>query len=462
MRNTGAGGAEYAYDRSHGDGARSMKYGYLLAAPVAVAVLGAGFLALAAETPQASRAETFRQLELFGDVMSRVQSDYVSEVDDGELIEAAINGMLQSLDPHSNYMPPDAFRDMQVTTRGEYGGLGLEVTMEDGFVKVVSPMDDTPASRAGIRSGDFITSIDGDPILGLSLDDAVDKMRGQPGQEITVTIAREGEEVFDVTLVREVIRVRPVTWRVEDGDIGYIRVATFSEQTTDVLEDAIRALKTELGENLTGVVLDLRDNPGGLLEQAVSVSDAFLDGGAVVSTRGRDAREIDVYNARPGDLLDGASIVVLINEGSASAAEIVAGAIQDRKRGVVLGRTSFGKGSVQTVIPIRGGRDGALRLTTATYYTPSGRSIQSTGIAPDIHVAFRQLSETAGPAGRRLSEADLPNAIANENGATREVEADDIDQPPDDFPEGDDYQLKRAIDVLHGNLVTTALGPRPG
>jgi carboxyl-terminal processing protease len=439
-----------------------MKYGYLLSAPLIGAVLGAGVLALAAESPEASRAETFRQLELFGDVLSRVQADYVTETADAELIEAAINGMLQSLDPHSSYMPADAFRDMQVTTRGEYGGLGLEVTMEDGFVKVVSPMDETPASRAGLKSGDFITAIDGEPILGLTLDDAVDKMRGPAGEEITVTIAREGEDVFDVTLVREVIRVRPVTWRIEEDDVGYIRIATFNEQTTDVLEDAIRDLNEEHGDLLKGVVIDLRDNPGGLLDQAVSVADAFLDGGSVVSTRGRDAREIDVYNARPGDLLNGLPIVVLINEGSASAAEIVAGAIQDRRRGVLVGRTSFGKGSVQTVIPLRGGRDGALRLTTATYFTPSGRSIQSTGISPDVQVAYRRIDESASIGARRLSEADLPNALANADGATREDAAAAVDQPPEDYPEGDDYQLKRAIDVVRGNLVTTSIAQRPG
>jgi carboxyl-terminal processing protease len=444
-----------------------MKYRYLLSAPVIGAVLGAGVLAIAAETPEASRAETFRQLELFGDVMSRVQTDYVTEVDDAELIEAAINGMLQSLDPHSSYMPADAFRDMQVTTRGEYGGLGLEVTMEEGFVKVVSPMDDTPASRAGLQSGDFITAIDGAPILGMSLDDAVDKMRGPAGSELTISIAREGEEVFDVTLVREVIRVKPVAWRVEGEDAGYIRIATFNEQTTDVLEDALRDLESQLGDRMTGIVLDLRDNPGGLLDQAVSVSDAFLDGGSVVSTRGRDAREIDVYNARPGDLLDGKKVVVLINEGSASAAEIVAGALQDRQRAVVVGRTSFGKGSVQTVIPLRGGRDGALRLTTATYYTPSGRSIQSTGIEPDVQVAFSRIDENASAGARRLSEADLPHALENPNATTEESrearEPAAIDQPPEDYPAEKDYQLERAIEVLHDNsLVTTALGARPG
>jgi carboxyl-terminal processing protease len=439
-----------------------MKYRYLLSAPIIGALLGVGVLALAAETPEASRTETYRQLELFSDVLSRVQSDYVTETADDELIEAAINGMLQSLDPHSSYMPADAFRDMQVTTRGEYGGLGLEVTMEEGFVKVVSPIDDTPAQRAGLKSGDFITAIDGAPILGMSLDDAVDKMRGAAGAAITITVAREGDDVFDVTLVREVIRVKPVTWAVKDTDIGYIRISQFTEQTTDVLEDGIRDLKAQLGENMAGVVLDLRDNPGGLLDQAVSVAGAFLDGGAVVSTRGREAREIDVYNANAGDLLEGVPVVVLINQGSASAAEIVAGAIQDRQRGTVLGRTSFGKGSVQTVIPIRGGRDGALRLTTATYYTPSGRSIQSTGIVPDVLVAEQRLEETAGPAGRRLSEADLPNALANENGAVREEETADIDQPPEDYPADEDYQLKRAIDVLRGNMLSTNLALSPG
>ena len=352
----------------------------------------------------------------------KARHDYVTEVDDSALIEAAISGMLQSLDPHSSYMPPDAFRDMQVTTRGEYGGLGLEVTMEEGFVKVVSPMDDTPASRAGMRSGDYITAIDSQPILGLTLDEAVEKMRGPAGAEITITVAREDEDVFDVTLVREIIRMRPVVWRVEDDTLGYIRVATFNEQTTDMLEDAIRDLKDQLGENLDGIVLDLRENPGGLLDQAVSVSDAFLDGGSVVSTRGRDEREIDVYNARPGDLIDGVPLVALIDEGSASAAEIVAGALQDRRRATVLGRTSFGKGSVQTVIPIRGGRDGALRLTTATYYTPSGRSIQTTGIVPDLQVSAFRLEEEEGPGGRHFSESDYLNALANETGATREYQ----------------------------------------
>jgi len=295
---------------------------------------------------------------------------------------------------------------------------------------------------------------DGETVLGLALDEAVDQMRGAPGEPITVTVVREGEDPWDVTLVREVIRVRAVTWRIEDDDIGYIRIATFNEQTTDSLEDAMRDIKTELGDDLSGIILDLRDNPGGLLDQAISVSDAFLDGGAVVSTRGRDAREIEVYNARPGDLLDGGPLVVLLNGGSASAAEIVAGAIQDRQRGTLVGLTSFGKGSVQTVIPLRGGRDGALRLTTSTYYTPSGRSIQATGIEPDLEVSYRRFE---GEVRSRLSEADLPNALENASGEGREdVDASVIDQPPEGFTITDDYQLKRAIDVLNGVAMTQA------
>ncbi|MGD2131842.1 MAG: S41 family peptidase [Maricaulaceae bacterium] len=429
-----------------------MNYRYLLSAPIVAAALCAGVFALAAEPPQDSRTDTFRQLELFGDVLSRVQTDYVTDVEDAELIEAAIQGMLHSLDPHSSYMPPEAFQDMQVSTRGSYGGLGLEVTMDEaeGFVRVVAPMDDTPASRAGLEANDYITAIDGVPILGMSLDEAVDEMRGDAGEDIELTIMR-GEEVFDVTLTREVIRVRPVAWEVKDGDVGYVRVATFNEQTTDSLEDAIRDLEEELGEGMAGLVLDLRVNPGGLLDQAVSVSSVFLDGGAVVSTRGRDAREIDVYNARPGDMLDGLPMVVLIDEGSASAAEIVAGALQDRVRATLVGRTSFGKGSVQTVIPIRGGRDGALRLTTATYYTPSGRSIQSTGIAPDLYVSARHEGERTIADRFRGSESTLRNALENPNGSEAVSEDEvEIDYPPAEFAVEDDYQLHRAIEVLRG------------
>lgn len=419
--------------------------------------LSAGISATAADAPS-SRIDTFRRLELFGDVLSRVQSEYVVETKDAELIESAINGMLQSLDPHSSYLSADAFRDMQVSTSGEYGGLGIEVTMESGLVKVVAPMDGTPAKRAGIKSGDFFTAINGAPIAGMSLDEAIDKMRGEVGQPITLTVAREGVEPFDVTIVREVITVRPVVWRIEEASIGYIRVTTFNDQASDSVEEALRALKKQTSGKLTGLVLDLRDNPGGLLEQAVAVADMFLDGGEVVSTRGRDPRDIERFNARPGDLLDGKPVVVIINGGSASAAEIVAGAIQDRRRGAVIGMTSFGKGSVQTVIPLRGGRDGALRLTTARYYTPAGRSIQATGIVPDLEIAASRDEKVQ----RRVSEADLPNALSNDDGGKREEEHLPKERPPEDFPADKDYQLKRAIDVLRGVDVSVSRVGRPG
>lgn len=428
-----------------------MKLRHWLTAPILGAMLGAGVIAVSADAPDNQRIETFRRLELFGDVLSRVQGEYVTDVEDAELIDAAIDGMLRSLDPHSSYLNAEDFRDMQVSTRGEYGGLGLEVTMDEGLVLVVAPMDDTPADRAGIQSGDYLTAIDGDPILGLDLDEAVERMRGPVGQPITVTVAREGVDPFDVTIVRENIRVRPVAWRVEDEDVGYVRVATFNEQAADTMEDALRELDSDIDGGMSGLIIDLRDNPGGLLDQAVAIADMFLDGGEVVSTRGRDPRDIERYNARPGDLLSGRPVVVIINGGSASAAEIVAGAIQDRRRGTVIGLTSFGKGSVQTVIPLRGGRDGALRLTTATYYTPAGRSIQASGIVPDLEVAFRR-GQTAG---RRMSEADLPNALENLSGLEREGEHEVMDQPPEDWPEDRDYQLHRAIEVLRGIEVSS-------
>ncbi|MCG8442546.1 MAG: S41 family peptidase [Caulobacterales bacterium] len=429
-----------------------MRIRHVVTAAAAGSALWVGMLALAAETGPGSRADTFRQLELFGDVLGRVQSEYVSDTADAELIESAIQGMLHSLDPHSSYLDPESFRDMQVTTRGEYGGLGIEVTMEDGLVKVIAPMDDTPASRAGLISGDLLAEIDGEPILGLTLDEAIEKMRGPIGAAITLTVLRDEDEPFDVTLVRELITVKPVAWRVEEDSIGYIRVTSFNDQAADAVEDAVRDLKKELGPGLEGIVLDLRDNPGGLLDQAVAVADVFLDSGEVVSTRGRDPRDIERYNARPGDLIEGKPVVVLINQGSASAAEIVAGALQDRRRGTLIGRTSFGKGSVQTVIPLRGGRDGALRLTTAKYYTPSGRSIQATGIEPDLHIASRRSPD--GEEGEEeprgfLSEADLPNALTNESGEERHEELA-LEEPPADYPEAEDYQLKRAIDVMRG------------
>jgi carboxyl-terminal processing protease len=405
-----------------------------------------------------NRGEAYRQLELFADVLARVEQDYVTEIDEEAAIEAAIQGMLASLDPHSSYMNATEFRELQTQTRGEYGGLGIEVTSEDGIVRVVSPIDGTPADRAGIEAGDYLTAINGESIIGLTLNDAVRQMRGEPGTEITVTVAREGVDPFDVTLTREVINVRAVTARVEGGDIGVIRISTFNEQTGDMLDAAIRNLRSQTGSRLRGVVIDLRNNPGGLLDQAIEVSDAFLDGGEVVSTRGRQPGDQQRYNARRGDDLAGVPIVVLINGASASAAEIVAGALQDRNRALIVGTDSFGKGSVQTVIPLQGGRDGALRLTTARYYTPSGRSIQGAGITPDIEVgAVRVDPERLQRLG--LSEADLPNALDGQQRRGLHVPED---QPPEDWPEGEDYQMRRALEFLRQGLVAERLRQRAG
>ena len=394
--------------------------------------------AIAAESDE----ETFRQLELFGDVFERVRAQYVDESADKDLIEAAINGMLQSLDPHSSYLNEESFRDMQVQTRGEFGGLGIEVTMEQGLVRVVSPIDDTPAARAGLEAGDFITHLDGETVRGLTLSDAVEKMRGRVGSDIELTIRREGQEPFDVTVTRDVVRIRSVRSRTEDK-VGYIRVTTFNEQTMDGVEASMESLKEELGDQMIGVVLDLRRNPGGLLDQAVKVSDAFLDRGEIVSTRGREADDTQRFNATKGDLADGLPMVVLINRGSASASEIVAGALQDHKRAVIMGTESFGKGSVQTIMPIAG--HGALRLTTAAYYTPSGRSIQKTGIEPDILVEQAQITEET-PTGR-LREQDLRNA--RDNDGTVQPEDEDEDEVSETTAV-QDYQLARALDLLKG------------
>ncbi|MEM9736608.1 MAG: S41 family peptidase, partial [Pseudomonadota bacterium] len=328
---------------------------------------------------------TYEYLDLFGDIFERVRVAYVEEVDEQELIEAAINGMLASLDPHSAYLPPSNFADMREQTKGEFGGLGIEVTMENGFVKVVAPIDDTPAANAGLEAGDFVTHIDGESVLGLTLSEAVERMRGPVGSEIIVTINREGaEEPFDVTIVRDTIRIRAVRARAE-GTVGVLRITTFNEQTYENLESAISDLKEEIGEDkVSGYVIDLRNNPGGLLSQAINVSDAFLETGEIVSTRGRDLEEAERTNAEPGDLTDGKPLVVLINEGSASASEIVAGALHHQRRAIILGAKSFGKGSVQTVMRL--GDKGAMKLTTARYFTPSGRSIQALGIEPDILV----------------------------------------------------------------------------
>lgn len=413
-----------------------------VAAIALVALTTANQAALAVEKPY---ADTFEQLDLFTDVIARVRSDYVVEVEDGELIEDAINGMLQSLDPHSYYMNPEAFRDLQTQATGNYVGVGMEVTQEDGYVKVVAPIDGSPAKEAGIMSGDYITEIDGETVLGLSLTEAVNKIRGVEGEPVTITVARAEEDPQDYTLIRREVSREVVTYEVKDG-IPYIRISQFNEKAAPGLEGAIAELKRDLGGRLPGLILDVRTNPGGLLDQSIKVSSVFLDGGEIVSTRGRDANDIERYNAENGQLLRGVPIVVLINEASASASEIVAGAIQDRNRGIVLGMTSFGKGSVQSVIPLRGGRDGAIRMTTQRYYTPSGRSIQGTGIDPDLYVSS---VPDDGKPRRRIREADLPNAIENEDAETDAEPAEIIiDYPPEEFEISDDYQLQKAIEIL--------------
>ena len=354
----------------------------------------------------AASAETYRQLSLFGDVFEKVRTDYVEKPDEGKLIEAAVNGMLASLDPHSSFMDRKSFRDMQTQTTGQFGGLGIEVTMEDGLIKVVTPIDETPAARAGIMANDVITQIDDDQVQGLTLNQAVDKMRGPVNTPVRLKIQRTGKEPFEVTLTRDTIRVRPVRARVEGGDVAYLRIGQFNEQTFEGLRTQLDKITGEIGaDKIKGYVIDLRNNPGGLLDQAIMVSDAFLDRGEIVSTRGRNSDENQRFNAKTGDLTKGKPVVVLINGGSASASEIVAGALQDHKRGLVMGTRSFGKGSVQTVIPLGG--NGAVRLTTARYYTPAGRSIQAKGIDPDQEVLqdipdeLKGKDETKGEAGLR-------------------------------------------------------------
>ncbi|MEE9380612.1 MAG: S41 family peptidase [Hyphomonadaceae bacterium] len=439
---------------------RSWLTGIAIGALIGVTIVGFSSKGWSEDSPRDPRQETYRQLDLFAEILARAQADYVVEIDETEAMEAAINGMLTSLDPHSGYMAPDDFRDMQVQTSGEYGGLGIEVTMEDGFVKVVTPMDDTPASRAGLESGDLFTAIDGRPIIGRTLNDAVKEMRGAVGTDITITILRENVDPFDVTLTREVIRPKSVVSRMEDGDIGYLRVSTFNERTTVLLDEALDTVSGATGGRPTGLVLDLRNNGGGLLDQAVSVSDMFLSSGEVVSTIGRRPTDIDRYNAQRGERFKGVPIIVLINGGTASAAEIVAGALQDRNRATVLGTLSFGKGSVQTVIPLGADR-GAIRLTTARYYTPAGRSIQSTGIEPDIEVASTRISEEEMEKIRRFSEADLPNAFDNESGEGRRAPHVPADQPPEGY-EGDDYQLERALEILREGAQTASVGSNSG
>lgn len=415
--------------------------------------LGAGGMALlnqAAIARTAPNADTYRMLELFGDVLSTVQDHYVVKVDDKKLIESAIDGMLTSLDPHSGYLNLEGFDELRESSRGEYGGLGLEVTAEEGLVKVITPMDDTPASRAGVKAGDFITAINDESIVGMNLSDAVKQMRGAAGTVIKLTIAREGaDEPLDVSLTREVIAVKVVKGRVE-GDYGVLRISQFNEETGVQTEAAVRDLLRKKPD-MKGLVLDLRNNPGGLLDESVSVADVFLDGGEVVSQRGRNPRDIVRYNAKPGDLLNGKPMVVLINYGSASASEIVAGALQDRKRASVVGLTSFGKGSVQTVIPLRNGLDGALKLTTDRYFTPSGRSIQRTGIEPDLEVARDEREAKYVSRISSRGEASYRNALDAQEGKARREAHDPAEIPPTTFDEkakDADFQLVRAVDVL--------------
>ncbi len=422
---------------------------------VSYLVLGAALGAVAASAvPQtalvlgngafAAAADTYRQLNLFGDVFEKIRTDYVEKPDEAKLVEAAINGMLTSLDPHSSYMDAKAFRDMQVQTKGEFGGLGIEVTQEDGILKVVTPIDDTPAAKAGILSGDIIIAIDGDQATGLTLDQAVDKMRGAINSPVTLKIQRgPNKDVKDIKIVRDVIKVQSVRSHLEGGDIGYIRITQFTEQTFDGLKAVMEKFDADQpGAKLKGYILDLRNNPGGLLDQSIEVVNAFVDKGEIVSTRGRNADETQRFNARPGgDLSHGKQVVVLINGGSASASEIVSGALQDHKRATLIGTRSFGKGSVQTIMPL--GENGALRLTTARYYTPSGRSIQAKGIEPDVQILQDVPDELKGKddtKGEASLKGHLKNGEDEKTGSQAYV-------PPD---AKNDRQLIAAVDLLHG------------
>ena len=405
---------------------------------------------------KAAVADTYRQLNLFGDVFERVRSDYVEKPDDAKLIESAINGMLAGLDPHSSYMDPKSFRDMQVQTRGEFGGLGIEVTMEDGLIKVVAPIDETPAAKAGVRANDLIIKLDDDQVQGMTLNQAVEKMRGPVNTKIKLTIMRKSvDKPLEISLTRDIIRVRSVRSDVKGDDVGYIRMTQFNEQTTEGLKKAITDITAKVSKDkLKGYILDLRNNPGGLLDQAISVSDAFLEKGEIVSTRGRNAEETQRFNARPGDLTNGKPVIVLINGGSASASEIVAGALQDHKRVTVIGTRSFGKGSVQTIIPLGSG-NGALRLTTARYFTPSGRSIQAKGIVPDIEV-LQDLPDDikAKTDTSTKGEASLRGHLKGDEGKEQTGSQSYI--PPD--PKND-KALIMAEELLRGTQVNSAFPP---
>ncbi|WP_415288849.1 S41 family peptidase [Brevundimonas sp. S1H14] len=429
----------------------------LLLVGAAALALGGSAAAVASQTP---RNETFRMLELFGDVLGIVEQAYVVPVDNKKLIEAALQGMMTALDPHSNYMPAKAFGDLRERTSGEYSGVGLTITSEGGLVKVISPMDDSPAGRAGVQAGDVISAVNGQNAAGLSVSEVSDKLRGATGTSVTITFLRDGEEPREVVLTREVIKVESVTGRLE-GDFGYLRISTFNENTGRELTETIERLKREK-PGLKGYVLDLRNNGGGLLTAAIDVSDAFLERGEIVSQRGRKPEDIERYAAKPGDLTGSLPVVVLINYGSASASEIVAGALKDQERATVVGLTSFGKGSVQTVIPLRGGRDGALSITTARYYTPSGRSIQKIGIEPDLEVARSEAeARIVSRSSFIYSEAAYSTALDSSIGAERKGPHTPREAPGADYAKDKDYQLERALDVLRagGDLTKLAAAP---
>lgn len=423
-----------------------------------------------AQSLKDSKATRLEMLTLFGDVLETIKQEYVEPVEDKTLIESAINGMLTSLDPHSSYLDEKSFEDMKVQTRGEFGGLGIEITLDGGLIKVVSPIDGTPAYRAGIKAGDYISHINDEAVTGMTLTEAVDKMRGKVGTKVNITILREGAtEPLELTIIRDVIKIQSVKSK-DHGDVAYIRISSFSEQTSALMKKEILKIKASEGNAMKGIVLDLRNNPGGLLDQAVEVSDAFLQQGEIVTTRGRDVSKAKRYNATKGDLINGLPIVVLINNGSASASEIVAGALQDHRRALVVGIKSFGKGSVQTVRPLSGNR--AIRITTSRYYTPSGRSIQAEGIEPDIIVEQAKL-ELITPK-RRFSEASLPNHLQNtkqekedllknikKDDDPSEGKSKDLPGGPIDPEQGSDqdYQLQRAMDLVRGLWIYQAKAP---
>ncbi len=453
--------------------ARRWRYGLLIGtAFVAGAIAGPDLGALGRAFAQdSSRTDMYQMLKVFGDVMQRVRADYVDPVDDKELIENSINGMLTGLDPHSSYMNAKAFKDMQIQTKGEFGGLGIEVNEDKGIIRVVSPIDDTPAAKAGIKPGDIITALDGKTLIGMTLNDAVDKMRGPPNSKIVLTIKRQNiDKPLEVPLIRENIKIQVVKSRMEPNDIGYVRLSQFTEQADSGIKQAVKDLRAKNGGKLRGLILDLRNDPGGLLDQAVSVSSDFIDQGEIVSTRARHPEDSQRWDAKGEDILHGAPLVVLINGGSASASEIVSGALQDHRRAILLGTRSFGKGSVQTVIPLPG--DGAMRLTTARYYTPSGRSIQAVGIVPDVPV---QETAEAAPAFGGEHEADYNKILTNQGGTGPQalpprtdlpsVVKQIPDKPPADFPKFDvakpdqtDFQLQQGL-VLMQAMVAQKSAP---